>query len=612
MKTIHQSACCGKEVRRRRIQSALAGLLIFLLFVSGCTVPFFGEKEASGYSRSSTEAAAETAAFDAFLEEFFRTEVTGNTINLHFTVADPQNYGIQETPVTLGEISEQALAESAAGMENLLSVLDEFDYRHLDTGRQLTCDVIKEYLKTEMSVSELAYYDELLRPSTGIQAQLPVLYEEYRFYEKKDVEDYLALIVLTDEYFSQIIAFEQKKAQLGLFMSDFACDTIISQCETFIKNPEEHYLIQTFERKVDQMEGLTESERESYKVRNETAVKEHVLPAYRMLADALTGLLGTGKNEMGLCYLPDGKEYYEYLVRHNTGSGEGVEEIQRRISEQRNKDLTEAAVLLTDHPDLKKRSAGVALTGRDSIATLEVLKQEMASEFPEAPEAEYTVSYIDACMEEYMAPAFYITAPIDDYGKNAIFINASTDVTSMRYFTTLAHEGFPGHLYQTVMSYEAGLSPARTVLNFPGYVEGWATYVEMISYGYAGLEEELASLMSHNQSALLSLYASTDLGIHYDGWSFSDAAAFWETYGITDQNVLREIYELIVEEPAHYLKYYVGYLEFLRLKETAQRTYGSDYSDIAFHRAVLEIGPAPFPVVEQYLDAYYDAGTGNN
>ena len=156
------------------------------------------------------------------------------------------------------------------------------------------------------------------------------------------------------------------------------------------------------------------------------------------------------------------------------------------------------------------------------------------------------------------------------------------------------------------MSYEAGLAPARTVLNFPGYVEGWATYVEMISYHYAGLKEELAALMSHNQSALLSLYASTDLGIHYDGWDFSDTVAFWETYGITDRTVLREIYELIVEEPAHYLKYYVGYLEFLRLKEKAQKTYGSDYSDIAFHRAILEIGPAPFPIVEQYLDAYYD------
>lgn len=134
------------------------------------------------------------------------------------------------------------------------------------------------------------------------------------------------------------------------------------------------------------------------------------------------------------------------------------------------------------------------------------------------------------------------------------------------------------------MSYEAGLHPVRFLLNYPGYVEGWATYVEMISYHYAGLDDDLASLLSLNQSALLSLYASTDLGIHYDGWSFSDTTAFWKDFGITDQTALREIYELIVEEPAHYLKYYVGYMEFVDLKEKAQETYGSAYSDIAFIR----------------------------
>lgn len=206
-----------------------------------------------------------------------------------------------------------------------------------------------------------------------------------------------------------------------------------------------------------------------------------------------------------------------------------------------------------------------------------------------------------------MAPAFYITSPIDNYEKNSIFINAATDATTMRYFTTLAHEGFPGHLYQTVMSYEAGLSPVRSILNFPGYVEGWATYVEMISYHYAELEENMAELMSLNQSALLSLYATTDLGIHYDGWSFSDTVSFWSEYGISDTDALREVYELIVEEPSHYLKYYVGYVEFLELKKMAQETYGNHYSDIAFHQAILDIGPAPFAIVEKYLDSYYMA-----
>ncbi|MDD6057262.1 MAG: DUF885 family protein, partial [Clostridiales bacterium] len=97
----------------------------------------------------------------------------------------------------------------------------------------------------------------------------------------------------------------------------------------------------------------------------------------------------------------------------------------------------------------------------------------------------------------------------------------------------------------------------------------------------------------------------TDIGIHYEGWSLEDAKQFWASYGIKNDVILQEIYEFIAGEPSHYLKYYVGYLKFLELKDKAQKTYGSDYSDIAFHQAILEIGPAPFDVLERYLDEYY-------
>lgn len=555
---------------------------------------------------------AQTASpFDAFLEDFFREEVSSNTINLHFTLSDPENYGIEETPITLGNLSTESSDAASASIENTLAVLKSFDYETLSTEQQLDYDLLSDYLSTSLEVSDLTLYDEILRPSTGIQAQLPVLYEEYRFYDKSDIEDYLALIALTDSYFEQIIAFEQQKASAGLFMSDYACDNIISQCETFVENPDEHYLIVTFNNKLSQMTELTDAERISYQEKNASLVKECVLPAYQKLASALTQLLGSGKNDMGLCYLPKGKEYYEYLVYQSTGSSKSLEEIQDMISNKRSTDLTAASTLLREYPNLSEECNAVNLDGRDAIATLHVLQEKMLSDFPAPPSTEFTVSYIDECMEDYMAPAFYITAPIDNYEKNSIFINASTDSGSMQYFTTLAHEGFPGHLYQTVMSYEAGISPMRSVLNFPGYVEGWATYVEMLSYQYAGLDENVANLMVYNQSALLSLYATTDLGIHYEGWSFSDMLAFWDDYGITDEEVLHDVYLLILQEPAHYLKYYVGYLEFLELKEKAQETYGDNYSDIAFHQAVLSIGPAPFEILEKYLDVYYSPQTSS-
>lgn len=585
--------------------------LLILSLLSSCTFPGVsrtGSDTVQPATEAATEAATEVAAdFGSFLDDLFLEEVTSNTINLHFTLSDPETFGITETPITLGDISEQSFLASNAELENTLSVLLSYDYESLPLSQQLTYDLLQDYLNTQLSIADLTLYDEILRPSTGIQSQLPVLYEEYRFYDENDIKDYLNLIPLTDEYFQQIIEFEQRKADAGLFMSDFACNTIISQCEEFIKNPEGHYLIETFNNKVNNLASLSDTARIEYITQNETLIKEQVLPAYQKLADALTKLRGSGKNDMGLCHLPKGTDYYKYLVYYNTGCSAEIPDIQKMVEDKRNSDLLESAALMTEDAGLWQECKNVSLSGMDAVSTLNVLKDEMLTQFPAAPDAGFTVSYIDECMADYMAPAFYITSPIDNFENNSIFINAMTDTSTMRYFTTLAHEGFPGHLYQTVMSYQAGMEPVRSTLNYPGYVEGWATYVEMLSYHYAKLNEQVAELLELNQSALLSLYASTDIGIHYEGWSFADTVSFWSEYGISDAQSLREVYELIVEEPAHYLKYYVGYLEFLNLKETAKEKYGNDYNDITFHQALLDIGPAPFDIVEKYLDAYYAA-----
>lgn len=566
-----------------------------LLTVSGC-----GNNELKSASGE-----ADSEEFDVFLEDLFCSEITGNTINLHYTLSHPENYGITEIPITLGDLSEEALLASAASLENTKASLEKFPYSSLSGKQQLTYDLLEDYLDTQISVADLTYYDEILRPSTGVQAELPVLYEEYRFHSESDIDDYLALIGLTGDYFDQIIAFEQKKADAGLFMSDFACNTIISQCRDFAAKKDDHYLVETFNNKIDRMEGLSDEEIDNYKLQNESLVTEVVIPAYETLATALESLLGTGTNDKGLCYFADGSRYYEYLVYYNTGCSSDISDIANMIRNQRTDDLAEAAELTKKYPDLWEECTDAALNNTDAATTVSKLQEAMLDAFPAAPDTRFTVSYIDECMEDYLAPAFYITSPIDDYTDNSIFINQSTDTSTVEYFTTLAHEGYPGHLYQTVMSYEAGLADVRNLFNYPGYVEGWATYVEMLSYYYTGLDDNVASMLQHNQSAILSLYASTDIGIHHDGWSYDDTVTFWNGYGITADDTIRDIYELIVEEPAHYLKYYVGYLEFLELKKMAQKKYLLHYDDVAFHRAILEIGPAPFDIIEKYFADYY-------
>ena len=563
--------------------------------------------ESIEYSQEISEENPQTVeAFDQFINDIFETEVTENTINLHFTISDPEKYGITDYPVTLGDLSNDAMSDSNARLENYLSGLSSFSYTELTLNQQLTYDILENYFQLQLDMADMYLYDELLRPSTGVQAQLPILYEEYSFNSKKDVEDYLKLLALTDEYFDQIISFEKEKADAGLFMSDFACQNIIDQCNAFIADSDNHYLIETFNTRIDKLTGLTQSEKDHYRLQNEKMLREHIFPAYENLAAALTDLLGSGTNENGLCYFPEGKQYYEYLLAYNTGASESVKTLENMISNERVKVLQESSDLTTENPELWELASEATLTPTDSATTLNHLKEVMLDDFPAPPETSYTVSYIDDCVADYLAPAFYVIAPIDDYSHNSIYINETTDTTNISYFTTLAHEGFPGHLYQTVMTYESGIEPVRSILNYSGFVEGWATYVEFQSYHYAGLDDDVATILELNQDAPLSLYASTDIGIHYEGWTLEDTKKFWNNYGITNDDAIESIFELIVEEPTHYLKYYIGFLKFEELKKETSLKNIKDYNDKSFHQAVLSIGPAPFDIVDKYLPAYYE------
>jgi uncharacterized protein (DUF885 family) len=592
----------SKIFTKKKVASSAVCMVLAVSLFAGC-VHF----ESIEYSQEISEENPETIeAFDQFINDIFETEVTENTINLHFTISDPEKYGITDYPVTLGDLSNDAMSDSNARLENYLSGLSSFSYTELTLNQQLTYDILENYFQLQLDMADMYLYDELLRPSTGVQAQLPILYEEYSFNSKKDVEDYLKLLALTDEYFDQIISFEKEKADAGLFMSDFACQNIIDQCNAFIADSDNHYLIETFNTRIDKLTGLSQSEKDHYRLQNEKMLHEHIFPAYENLAAVLTDLLGSGTNENGLCYFPEGKQYYEYLLAYNTGASESIKTLENMISNERVKVLQESSDLTTENPELWELASEAVLTPTDSVTTLNHLKEVMLDDFPAPPETGYTVNYIEDCVADYLAPAFYVIAPIDDYSHNSIYINETTDTTNISYFTTLAHEGFPGHLYQTVMTYESGIEPVRSILNYSGFVEGWATYVEFQSYHYAGLDDDVATILELNQDATLSLYASTDIGIHYEGWTLKDTKKFWNNYGITNDDAIESIFELIVEEPTHYLKYYIGFLKFEELKKETSLKNIKNYNDKSFHQAVLSIGPAPFDIVDKYLPAYYE------
>lgn len=542
-----------------------------------------------------------SSSFNRFLSQTFVEEVSSNTMNLHYTLSNPAAVGIKSYEVTFGNFSKEARTNSILGMRELRSKMEDYSYLTLTEDEKLVYDILADYLDRQLRLSDYSLYDEVLTPSGGVTSQLPILLAEYQFRSKKDVEDYLTLLEQMDNYFAQILEFEQEKADAGLFMSDKSCEKVIESCEVFTNNPTDNFLITTFDNRLEEMESLSGSQMDTYKTRNAKAIAEHVIPAYESMATGLTQLMGRGRNSWGLCHYKNGRDYYSLLVAYYTGCDDSVEELAEEIEEKREADLFVCSKLLTDNPSLLEETDSVECDIKDETMMVKHLQNAMLEDFPAIQDSEWEICHVDEGLSEYLAPAFYITAPIDDYLSNRIYINDAAAYDRLYLFTTLAHEGFPGHLYQTVQSYSYGMNPLHTLLDYPGFTEGWATYVEMQSYYYAGLDEDVASLLQHNQSSMLSLYATSDIGIHYFGWEKSEMLDFWSGYGITDENTVDAITDLVLEEPGNYLKYYVGYMKFCQLREACEEKEGDSFDPITFHEEILKCGPAPFSILEEKL-----------
>lgn len=543
---------------------------------------------------SSLHAESSDRQFRTFTRSLFQTEVSANTISLHYTLRSPSDYGIADIPATYGSLSSDPVAAKAS-VRNVLSSLQEFDPDTLSSENALTFKILDIYLKNASTGTDYLLYQEPLGPVSGIHTQLPVLLSEYSFYDTQDVETYLALLKETPSYFDSVIRFEQKKAASGLFMPDYQADSVLDTCQSFIDMGKENYLVSTFNERIASLDLLPENKKDSFQKENMKLVTEEIYPAYQNLITAIKSLKGKGMNKQGLSHFPYGKKYYEYLVRQTTGCNESISRLRLMTRAQILEDLSAMQKVLFPADAALTQASVLEQTSPDSM--LDDLRSKITDTFPEIPDVDFQVKYVPESMQDYLSPAFYMIPAIDNLTENVIYINNGQTASGLNLYTTLAHEGYPGHLYQTVYFSASEPDPIRSILDFGGYVEGWATYAEMMSYYLAPLPKTEASLLQKNSSVILGLYALADMGIHYDGWSVTDTVRFFSDYGINDPNAVQSVYKLIIGSPANYLKYYIGYLKFYELKKEMADAMGNQFSQKEFHRAVLDVGPAPFEIV---------------
>lgn len=572
--------------------------------------------------------------FNHYVKEFTQNTLSENTLDLHYTLKEPSYYGIYDTNPLPVYTPKDALTSYDETKENLL-LLEKIDPAALSEKQAFTYYVLQDYLKENLELEKYPYYAEPLTPNSGVHTTLPILLAEYTFYSTEDIETYFELLSAIPSYFEGLIQYETEKANAGFFMNSIALDKIVTACKEFsdTDNISSHFMITSFEERLlllsDSENSISSADIANYSEQNIRLLENSVFPAYKEFALKLTELSQyCNNNYHGLCSFENGKEYYISLLKRNTGSYRSVAEIKEMLFANFEENYNRLITLLTNNPQLLETDCITNFNNhfplKDTTKILTHLKSAIQADFPPLTALTQTrVKPVSKSLEDYCAPAFYLTVPVDAYEDNVIYINEKNALTGLELYTTLAHEGFPGHLYQTVFFHQSNsrnlssdtsvtdhLSLLRNTLYYGGYIEGYALYVEALSYDYAQALCQNANLsdatiicdtLKSQWQMQISLYCLLDIAIHYDGATYEQIKALLNRFGIEDETSIREIYQYLLEEPTTYLKYCVGYLEIERLKKLAKSLWLTDYTELAFHKFLLETGPCSFKRLEQKI-----------
>lgn len=580
------------------------------LFASICFILLSGTI-LFGCGQASTQTSLKQKKFDRFLNSCFKEYAAENTVTLHFKLSNPSAYGIK-TPVspTYGDLSSDALKKNCSRSKELLQKLYTFPTSSLTKKQKLTWQIFQDYLNESIMNEKYILYSSPLG-TNGLQSEIPVTLSEYRLDNEKDIKDYLSLVNQVPELFTQILDFEQERRNAGLISPSFVISDTIDQIDQFLNASEENNpLIQSFEERLAEVESLSKDQKASYIANNRLLVTDKVLPAYKSLKTSLQAYTNDSKNTSSkerLCEYKNGQDYYKFLLMSNVGTDFSPEDCITILESQLKNTVKDISSLTTKNKDLYTEylSATPALSAPKEI--MNTLKNDSLIDFPEIKNISCQLKNVPDALSGTSACAFYLVPPIDSTKDNIIYINKSR-VDSNELFSTLAHEGYPGHLYQTNYFLTTNPSPLRTFLHCAGYDEGWGTYAQLYSYNFIEFKnvdeqttKQLRQLYRDNDLLSLSLSSLCDLYVNYKNYDENALANYLQTYGI-DKDSAQNLYRYVIENPTTYLSYSIGCYELDQLKQTMSDSLGKAFKISDFHESVLNVGSCNFSILRQEIE----------
>lgn len=578
--------------------------LFLLVSLVGCNN--VKQEETPTPKKENTYAQTDDESFYAFLDEEFKNMMEADFLNNHYTLKDPSKMNIAKPKPELkpSDYTLKSYEEDGEDAKESLDKLESFDISKLSEKQYYDYVAYKNYISHVVELNKYPMFDSAFSLGNGLNDNLLTTFLEFKFRNETDIKDYLTILKQADEYIDAAIEFTKLQAKDGYFMSDYAVDEKIVDIDKFISKTTDNELIVTFNKMIDEDTTITKEQKEKYKEENKNIVLNEYIPANVKIKEELTKLKGSRKIEGGVANYPGGKEFYELYLQFKTGTDYTSKEMFDMLDEYIYTTLMDLQKEIKNNPT-GFQYGKVDTSSLEKMSTedmLEFLKENLETQFPKGPDVKYKISYLDPTTANEKVLAYYLSPPIDDIEDNVIKVNPKSSDDLFNLYVTVAHEGFPGHLYQTTYHLNTNPHPIRDMFNDISYSEGWAMYTETCAIDFLDISKEEKIYEKVNIKFGYALSAVIDIGVNGLGWTYDETKDYLSTYGYDD--ITDDLYQGAIADPGSIVPYGFGLMTFDNYRSKAEKILKKKFDVFKYHEMLLNNGRRPLSVLETDVNKF--------
>jgi uncharacterized protein (DUF885 family) len=527
----------------------------------------------------------------------------------------------------LTNISDAYIRETQSLEVATLYLLRQYDYTELTPEQKLSAQIYEWYLSDRVRGHGYMYHNYPVNQVYGIQMSLiDYLTSDQPITDEYVAYQYISRLSRVDEKFDQLLESLRLREQAGIIPPKYIIQTVLAQTRPLAYGDvESHPVYIYFKSEVEALDNINDLTRKRLLAFAGVEVRNSVVPAYQALIDYFEYLYSYADEDAGVWKLPDGEDYYNYLLHHHTTTQLtvneihqiGLDEVERLQAEIRAEFLQlgyPQNVTLSQLFQWAAMDGGVYALNKennrdDVLADYQMLIDEMEDNLYLAFELQpkYPIVVLPVPGYNTDSPGGYYVPPGTAEEAGVFYVNLNGIVVPWYTMPTLAfHETYPGHHLQfSVMRGLDDLHTFRKYLTFTAYVEGWAVYAEYLAWEMGVYEGDPYANLGRLQAELFrAARLVVDTGIHAKGWSRTQANSYMnQTVGYPSGSFGSEIDRYIVW-PGQATAYKIGMQKILQLRQLAMEELGNQFDLKEFHTVILTNGSMPLEVLEQVIWEY--------